>query len=279
MTLTPEQMIDLDKYPIHDIDSKKGKALVEQCRNDLSEVCSSVLRGFIKAEVKDALQAEARKLAEDAFYYEKGGLNCYRTGDDPRFPIDHPRRKFYEVKEGVVAYDQFPAESLLDKIYRWEPLSKFLAAVFEKEALYPFDDPFQALNIMALQENTDDVGMGWHFDENEFTVTMMMQPPEEGGEFEYVPNIRNYWDENYLGVNEILDGSDEGVIREKPEFGMLALFRGGFSLHRVAPVKGNTPRLQCIATFDKAPGQKATDESSIAIYGPRVAKIIAEQHS
>jgi hypothetical protein len=277
MSAKPEDIIDLEKYPIHELKSARGKELVEHCKAELAEINSSVLRGFLREDSKEGLQAEARVLAKDAFYYEKGGLNCYRTADDARFPEDHPRRLFYDVKEGVVAFDQFPADSTLRKLYAWQPLTDFLAAVFGKEALYPFDDPFQGLNLMAISENTSNMGMGWHFDENEFTITLMMQPPEEGGEFEYVPDIRNPWDENYRGVQRILQGDTTDVRREPPEYGMLALFRGGYSLHRVAPVRGKVQRLQCIATYEKKPGQKASDESSIAIYGPRVAKIIAER--
>jgi len=277
MTFDPAMLIDLEKYPIADLDAPAGKNLIALCRAQMGELNSTVLRGFLRAEVKDQLQAEARAIARDAFFYEKFGLNCYRTQDDPRFPADHPRRLFYDVKEGVVAYDQFPANSMLTALYRWPQFAKFLAAVFGKDALYPFDDPYQSLNLMVIRENEADLGMGWHFDENEFTITLMMQPPEQGGEFEYVPNIRSAWDENYRGVQEILNGSTAGVLKEPPEFGMLALFRGGFSLHRVAPVYGSTERIQCIATFEKAPGQRASDESSAAIYGPRVADLIARE--
>jgi hypothetical protein len=274
MSFLPEQLIDLDRYPIHDLQSEAGQALIKRCRQELEGMNSCVLRGFIKKEVEEQLVAEARQLAEQAFYYEKFGLNCYRTQDDPRFPKDHPRRLFYDVKEGVVAYDLFSVDSMLRRVYQWKPLADFLAQAFDKPALYPFDDPFQALNIMVISENEEEVGMGWHFDENEYTITLMMQPPEQGGEFEFVPNIRTPWDENYRAVQKVLQGDREGILQEAPEFGMLALFRGGYSLHRVAPVKGKISRLQCIATFEKEPGQKASDQSSINIYGPRIREVL-----
>ena len=31
---------------------------------------------------------------------------------------------------------------------------------------------------------------GWHFDDNEFVVSLLLQKPAVGGEFEYVPMIR-----------------------------------------------------------------------------------------
>ncbi len=274
MVQTAADLVDLGRYPIDRLDSEPGLALVRDCRAQLAASNSCVLQGFINDGVVKLLQEEARRLAKEAFFYEKGGLNCYRTVDDPRFPPDHPRRMFFSVYEGVVAYDQFSPESYLRKVYLWEPVLDFLARCFEKKALYPFDDPFQALNILVLRENADEQGMGWHFDENEFTVTLMVQPPEAGGEFEYIPNIRTPWDENYRGVQDILTGVRDGVLSEPPKAGMLALFRGGFSLHRVAPVRGPRERLQCIMTFDKKPGECGSDESNIQIYGPRVAKLL-----
>jgi hypothetical protein len=277
VTLNVPDLVDLERYPIDQLGSREGQALVQRCRAELAETNSCVLTGFIKEDAITTLQEEADRLAVQAFFYEKGGLNCYRTEDDSRFPADHPRRMFFSVYEGVVAYDQFSIDSSLREIYLWQPVSDFLAQCFEKDALYPFGDPFQALNILVVKENADEQGMGWHFDENEFTITLMVQPPEAGGEFEYVPNIRTPWDENYRGVQAILNGDREGIRSEPPRPGMLALFRGGFSLHRVAPVRGNRDRLQCIMTFEKQPGERGSDESNAQIYGRRVAKILAEK--
>ena len=39
---------------------------------------------------------------------------------------------------------------------------------------------------MAEEEN----GFPWHFDTNNFTVTLALQNADAGGEFEYVPAIR-----------------------------------------------------------------------------------------
>ena len=46
----------------------------------------------------------------------------------------------------------------------------------------------------------------WHFDGNDFTVSILVQQAEQGGDFEYVPNIRTSDDENFEGVNKILNG-------------------------------------------------------------------------
>ena len=44
----------------------------------------------------------------------------------------------------------------------------------------------------------------WHFDGNEFTISVLVQQAEQGGIFEYVPDIRSPGEENYEKVEAIL---------------------------------------------------------------------------
>ena len=51
----------------------------------------------------------------------------------------------------------------------------------------------------------------WHFDGNEFTVSILIQEAEEGGLFEFVPDIRKPGDENLESVKSILKGRPDRV--------------------------------------------------------------------
>ena len=44
----------------------------------------------------------------------------------------------------------------------------------------------------------------WHFDRNEFTVSILILEAEEGGLFEFAPDIRKPGDENLETVKSIL---------------------------------------------------------------------------
>lgn len=55
-------------------------------------------------------------------------------------------------------------------------------------------------------------GFPWHFDTNNYTVTLAIQNAEVGGDFEYSPHLRTPTDENYEGVQAVLNGS-AGLIR------------------------------------------------------------------
>ena len=51
----------------------------------------------------------------------------------------------------------------------------------------------------------------WHFDENEFTFSILIQEAEEGGLFEFLPDIRKPENENLDSVRSILKGSRKRV--------------------------------------------------------------------
>ena len=53
-------------------------------------------------------------------------------------------------------------------------------------------------------------GFPWHFDTNNFTITLAIQSADEGGLFEYTPNIRQDG-ENFEAVKAVLDGVSNRV--------------------------------------------------------------------
>jgi hypothetical protein len=82
----------------------------------------------------------------------------------------------------------------------------------------------------------------WHFDGNEFTISLSVEQPEQGGEFEYVPNMRSLEDENFEGGRRVLDG----LVWEP---GALQLFKGRYSLHRVTRVEGEGAWITAFPTY------------------------------
>ena len=66
----------------------------------------------------------------------------------------------------------------------------------------------------------------WHFDTNEFTVSILVQAPERGGLFEFAPNIRTPEDGCYRDVAEVIAGDSEHAVAG-PEAGRPAAVQGG----------------------------------------------------
>ena len=107
---------------------------------------------------------------------------------------------------------------------------------------------------------------GWHFDESEFTVTLMLQAPELGGSFEYVPRIRGSEDEEAI-VATVLDGDRERVLELPFTAGTLLIFGGRQTLHRVTRVGGSRPRLVPVLTYAEGPGLVNSEAVRMLFWG------------
>ena len=119
--------------------------------------------------------------------------------------------------------------------------------------------------IINLVEEGD--GFPWHFDTNNFTVTLAIQNGDEGGVLEYAPNLRSSEDECYAGVREVLEDRSTKVRSLPLSPGDLQIFKGRYSLHRVTPVRGNTPRYVGIFSFVETEGMVGSVERTKQLYG------------
>jgi hypothetical protein len=273
--IEPRQLIDLDRYPIDDLQSPRGRSLIDGVRRAMADNVLCALPQFLRPAALSQMVSEAEALAPLAY---PGPTEAspyffnYGTADLAALPSDHPRRRKTPRRMRQIAYDLIPRSTAVWQLYNWDVLTNFLAAAIGIERLYRSADPFQALNISVMDEGGC---QQWHFDTNEVNITLLLQAGEAGGEFEYVPLIRSSENENFDVVKRVLDGDRTGVIQLRQEPGMLVLFKGHHSLHRVAPVKGTRRRFQTILAHNTRPGVIGSRESSILHYGPRVALISA----
>ena len=136
-----------------------------------------------------------------------------------------------------------------------DPLKDFVGAVLGKERLHRFADPLGACSVNVFVDGGEH---GWHFDESEFTVTLMLQPPESGGAFEYVPRIRGREDEQAI-VGAVLNGGRAGVVELPFTAGALLVFGGRQTLHRVTRVHGARPRLVPVLCYAERPGLRNSE--------------------
>lgn len=259
----PSDFIDLKRYPVADRGSSGYKELVEFCRAQLKDNGACVLEGFIKDSAVKAMAIEAETLAPLAFHNVLIG-NAYLTELDSSLPADHPRNLTETTALGAVAYDQIPPDALLRRLYEWDTLMEFLGDALGKEKLYRYADPMGALNIAVMKEGDY---LRWHFDQTDFVTTILLQPSEAGGEYEFIPMIRSSSEENYEAVKAALQGSREGVITLQIEPGSLVLFEGRHSLHRVTPIEGQRLRLIALLGYDTKPGVVSSDYLRKIRYG------------
>ena len=258
MTDTPAfsaaRMVNLERYPIGDADSGEDTTFVRECRNRFVEDGLCVLPQFIRPAALKVLTEEANAFAVNAWFCN-GTHNVYLTRNDTRLPPDDVARRQERTYVGSVPYDRIGDDSSLRQLYLWDPLKSFIGAVLGKSRLHRFADPLGACSVNVFVDGGEH---GWHFDESEFSVTLMLQAPESGGAFEYVPRIRGNHEEEAI-VAAVLDGDRARVLELPFTEGTLLIFGGRQTLHRVTRVGGARPRLVPVLTYAECPGLKNSE--------------------
>jgi hypothetical protein len=238
--------------------------VVDSARGELAADGCCVLAGFIRSELRAELRAEGTALAPQA-HYRVERVNAYNIPLDAELPPEHPGRIVLERGNAFVARDLIPREALIQVLYTSPLFRRFLADCFGLAQLHEFADPLAGLCLNVVAPG---MSHPWHFDTNEFTVSMLTQAPEAGGVFEYCPGIRTPRAENLGDVRAVLTGSGEHLVRRlelRP--GDLQLFQGRFALHRVSPVAGDTQRHTAIFAYNERPGVIGTAERTRQLFG------------
>jgi len=240
--------VNLEAWPIDAPHSTAYQRCVEQVRASLRSDGCSRMSGFIRPEYREQLAQETAAIADKA-HFSEGEITPYFNRDDPTYPPEHPRRRFNEFSNGFVAMDHFDAEGLSLQLYFNEDFQRFVKDCLEEPEIYTFDDPLAGVVANIMPENST---LAWHYDTNEFIVSLLTQKAIEGGEFEYCPNLREPGNEHYDAVQSVLDGDRERVRSLALELGDLQIFKGRFSMHRV--VRGKGDRHTVIFGYAKEPG-------------------------
>lgn len=256
-------VVDLDRYPIHELDSECGRALIDSCRQELAKDGCCTLQGFINHEAVARMVGLANQLESKAWVSDRAH-NVYFEPFDETVEPDHPLAFQVRSAKHGIAYDYIPEDAPLRRLYESDDLTKFIAAVLEKPVLYRSADPLDALQITLFKPGEE---LGWHYDRSEFSVTVMYQKAEKGGEFEYVPALRTKQDECYDEVKKVLHGDRSRIKIQSSEPGTLAFFHGNCAMHRVTPVEGETPRINSVLTYGEHDDMRLNDLTSELFYG------------
>jgi len=242
--------LDLCRYPIDDPDSPQARSLIERCRAQIAGTGLCLLPAFLPEDEVRRAVAEV-DVAMAAAFSKRRAIVAYDEDEiDPELPDDDSVRTAHRHAMSVVAYDHIGECSPIRALYEWQGFADFLSLVLE-QPVYRCADPLISLVITAMGEGEE---QGWHFDDNDFVVSLLLRKPDEGGEFEHVPMMRSDDDPAYERARRVFAG-DHGEVETAPlRPGTLALFRGRRSLHRVSPVRRGPGRLIALLSYDSQPG-------------------------
>ncbi len=257
-----EDLIDLDRYPLDKPDSADWKTLVEECQHTLERDGLFNLFGFVRQEALPNAVAELKPaLDTDAFAHIRSH-NIYFKKDVPGLADDHPALKQFATANRTICADQMGRAAVI-RLYEWPPFAQFLAAVMGKAVLHTMDDPLARVNVMGYSNGQ---ALNWHFDRSEFTTTLLLQAPHEGGDFEYDQDLRSDTDPNYDGVADLLEGrrTPSRIVLEP---GTLNIFKGKNTAHRITEVKGDQDRIIAVFSYYEQPGVQFSDQERIGFYG------------
>ena len=261
---TLADIVDTARYPLDAPGSARWDEVVGAARAELAADGCTVLPGFVRPELRETLCAEGAELAPHAHYtVEK--VNAYNIPLDAELPPDHPATIVLERGNAFVARDLIPPTALIQVLYTSVVFQRLIAECFGLPRLHEYADPLAGLCLNVVAPG---MSHPWHFDTNEFTVSMLTREPAAGGEFEYCPRIRTPESENLAAVRSVLTGTGDSLVRRlRLRPGDLQLFQGRFSLHRVSPVEGATERHSAIFAYSDRAGVIGAVERSRQLFG------------
>jgi len=256
-------VLDLDRYPIGRPATPGYDALVDRCRGELAANGMFNLDGFVHPNAIARAAAEVAALSERVAYNHRRWHNVYFLDHVEGVADDHPALTRFETSSHTLCDDQL-AGTLVHEIYEWQPMVRFLADVMQVPDLHLMKDPLARANVMEYRPGE---ALNWHFDRCRYTTTLLIQPAEQGGEFEYATNLRSGTNPNYDGVGRLLMG-DSAPIRVNPlEAGTLNVFAGINTLHRVSTVRGARSRFVAVFSYYERPDVEFSASERLGFYG------------
>ena len=256
-------ILDLERYPLDKPGTASWDDLVARCRTDLAREGMYNLDGFVRPAALAKALEQVRPVFDALSFTQRRRHNIYFAKDIPGLPADHLALRTAETVNHTVCADQI-TQSVPLWIYEWSPFITFIAVTMEKESLYPMRDDLARVNLMLYRDGET---LGWHFDRSEFTTTLLLQAPEEGGDFVYRTDLRTDDDPNYDGVARLLAGGDPEVKTLKLRAGTLNVFRGKNTAHMVSTVRGTRERIIAVFSYFDRPGVVFSKEEQTGFYG------------
>lgn len=296
MTATFGRLVDLERYPLDRPDAAEYTAAVDAARASLRSDGCAIVRDLVRPEAVRLINDEIIERKHTTHYSTEMINPYFHTSGDRNLPERHPMNTFIERSSGFIPGDSWEPGCATDVLFRAPALTGFIAACLEIPELYCYADPLAGLTANILDPGQQ---FTWHFDTNEFAVTVLVDEARtdadtradadtrtvaelahSGGLFEYVPAIRSVDDEGFDAIQRVLEG-DRGDVRTldlRP--GDLQIFRGRYSLHRVTRVALDaTPRHAAIFAYTLEPGVIGRVERTRQLFGRVLPAHVAAEHA
>jgi hypothetical protein len=257
-----ETIINKEKYPLDQPKTEAWKSLTENCKSSFQQTGAVILKNFVHKPILARMIAETDRTYNRSHYCEDNH-NVFFEEDNSALPDDHPLRMRDDTSLNSIPHDLMNQNDALHQLYNWDPLIRFLSEVLGYK-LFRMADPMAALTVNCMGAGQNH---GWHYDESQVTITLLIQQPDQGGLFQSVPDLRKKDTDDYSQLGAVLKGSDLGVVTLDVEPGDLLIFAGFYSLHRVTHIKGETIRYVGTLCYKDRPNVMNSPEVQKLFYG------------
>ncbi len=257
-----DDIVDIGRYPISNLDSLAGRSLVADTAARLEQDGLVRLPGLLRPSAVRELRREMRVTGRYVSC-ETTTRSAY-AGDETLLAADDPRRLTSTWTAGHITRDMIPPYSVAQRLYVSPDFKRFIAACLRLGRVFEYADPLAGLITTVIPPGGE---YGWHYDTNRFVVTLAVDEARSGGAFEYSPDLRSPGDENLEGLRAVMTGDRSTVRTVTARAGDLQLFLGRYSLHRVTRVEGHRPRLMLVLSYAEQPGIIGPVERTRQVYG------------
>jgi len=221
-----------------------------------------IFNSFIGTDGLKTLQDEANDLKKHS-YRSSSEYNVYISEYDNAFSSDSPRNRIMSTSKKCIPNDLIPKYSILQRLYDSSFLKDFFCELLDKENLYPYEDSLSSININYYDKGD---ALGWHFDNSDYTITLLIKNCTKGGVYEFFNDMR-YKDgkEDYAFVEKILDNEVSGTKIDSFE-GDLMIFKGNKSIHQVTAVEEGE-RILVTFNYNEKIGVSLSEKSRKTFFG------------
>ena len=221
-----------------------------------------IFNSFIGSDGLKILQKEANELKEQS-YRSSSEYNVYISEYDNDFSPNSPRNRIMSTSKKCIPNDLIPNHSILQKIYDSPLVRSFFLDLLNKDELHPYEDPLSSININYYDKGD---ALGWHFDNSDYTITLLIKNCLKGGVYEFFNDMRYKNDkEDYDLVEKILDKKVKGTRVNSLE-GDLMIFNGNKSIHQVTAVEEGE-RILVTFNYNETKGVSLSEQSRRTFFG------------
>ncbi|CAF2530605.1 unnamed protein product [Rotaria sp. Silwood2] len=235
-------LINCKTYPLHDRESNAYSKLILNSRKEFLSTGCLYLPHFLTTETRSNVLNEINSILTNSsriLYnsYVEHTDNLYSTSNSETSINEHE-----SSSKTIIAFDQIPNESLLRKIYSWNPLINFITDIIQiYPHLYPSCDELGALYINIYNQSNK---LSWHTDHSHFFISLLLQQSSNPNE----------------GIFEYKTKNNEIISRNDFQAGGLVLFNGRTYPHRITEVcLSKLPRINAILTYDCTPDHRLSN--------------------